>query len=1101
MNQSDFPLQILDYWHKLEFFESADIQELSRKQGEGVLHYRLSELNNDAVCLPWLNRQMIRKAGSGYSPEKPYQYSLYLGIFDRSEIFAAATRTFPDWCGVNNERLSEEGLTCSLKFKLNQDGQLDIDSFECSTVTWALGQLQDNRLASIRLEEYEAATKRLQERLLEIVAVASTIKNEHQLPPALTTIEILEFLKAMQAWTTFTPSDVDKHPALLIQLTELDPKKNKHRAPVAQMGQWLSLNQQFPARLQAQADEVLSLSDVKQHAARSPEEITILNSFYLRDIERVHADILANGLTQHSPLGRYLSKSVSYRPDLLTTNGEAVIREKLRINRLPLGRWPSEDTHSMSLMQQFAINTITHDLLNIGLYSVNGPPGTGKTTMLRDLVAHNVVSRAAVLANLAEPASAFGADLTLNLSGDIKTIKTLIPDLTGFEMVVASNNNAAVENISKELPQLKSLGQDYRHVAYLRPVAQKLAARHVYPQDKQDYVEALPAGEDCWGLIAATLGKSKNRNRFGNQILFKTIDNLIAQEEARHYRTLVPALKQLKTSRYPQQDFARAQTAYHVAKKRVEDIQDELSSLQALRDLHSECDSQQECIHNIKLRLARLDARLASCVDRLPTWWSGRFKHWCRRKAIIRGLGQRQDLFTKKLAVEQMKLITLQRQLTAQQLKCVPLVTRYPDIYFIDHQTNFEETNVQRKAPGQCKKLNQARAQLTISALELHQVWLVAAYDQKLLQNSIYHLMDAINGKIADKTVAKALWQLLFMIVPLISSTFASVARQFSSLDSGDIGWLFIDEAGQASPQQAVGALWRARRAVVVGDPLQIEPVFTIPPAFVEAMAKQKLGDQWQKWAPGMTSIQLLADKSNPYGTRQINQNFWLGSPLRVHRRCDEPMFSVANQIAYNNKMIHGSDNPYDTTDFVWGPSCWFDVRGDVEGEHFVPEQARHVLNMLEEYLQQHRILPDVYIITPFKRIKKELQEYLRDALLSSARYDGKQSGQLQKWIAHRIGTVHTFQGKEEKTVILVLGLSKEHPGAAIWASSKPNLLNVAITRAQKRLYIVGCSETWGSRPFFSNAHEALHTIPSKKQPMQVALSLPLPESPPVMTM
>ena len=72
-----------------------------------------------------------------------------------------------------------------------------------------------------------------------------------------------------------------------------------------------------------------------------------------------------------------------------------------------------------------------------------------------------------------------------------------------------------------------------------------------------------------------------------------------------------------------------------------------------------------------------------------------------------------------------------------------------------------------------------------------------------------------------------ALYQTLFLLVPVISTTFASVGTFLRDVkEQGSIGTLIVDEAGQAQPQMAAGALYRSRRAVIVGDPKQVEPVF-----------------------------------------------------------------------------------------------------------------------------------------------------------------------------------------------------------------------------------------------------------------------------------
>lgn len=78
---------------------------------------------------------------------------------------------------------------------------------------------------------------------------------------------------------------------------------------------------------------------------------------------------------------------------------------------------------------------------------------------------------------------------------------------------------------------------------------------------------------------------------------------------------------------------------------------------------------------------------------------------------------------------------------------------------------------------------------------------------------------------------------------------------------------------------------------------------------------------------------------------------------------------------------------------------------------------------------------------------------------------------ELRDWCKERIGTVHTFQGKEESIVWLVLGCDQRTAGAARWASDKPNLLNVAVTRAKHRCFLIGDQSLWGGLRHFTAAH------------------------------
>lgn len=313
----------------------------------------------------------------------------------------------------------------------------------------------------------------------------------------------------------------------------------------------------------------------------------------------------------------------------------------------------------------------------------------------------------------------------------------------------------------------------------------------------------------------------------------------------------------------------------------------------------------------------------------------------------------------------------------------------------------------------------------------------------------------------------RAAWQLFFLVVPLISTTFASLGRMFSDLGSEAFGWLLIDEAGQAAPQYAAGAIWRARRVVAVGDPLQLQPVITIP-----NKARRDIAGAYgvsSTWIPPRASVQTLADRVSAYGTTlpQGEEDVWVSAPLKVHRRCDDPMFTLCNRIAYNGIMVNGvpprtgtdgEPGPFDDTErgpsIAW--SYWADEPVTTAGTHL----QRGQIDRLEKafaYLGSNGVDPsDVIAISPFRDVADHLE-------LLTQRYPGL-----------RAGTIHTAQGREAAVVFLVLGGDPASPGAKAWAASSVNLVNVAASRAQRRLFVIGDRTSWSRHNYFRELSAAL---------------------------
>ena len=227
----------------------------------------------------------------------------------------------------------------------------------------------------------------------------------------------------------------------------------------------------------------------------------------------------------------------------------------------------------------------------------------------------------------------------------------------------------------------------------------------------------------------------------------------------------------------------------------------------------------------------------------------------------------------------------------------------------------------EKTAPWADPEFTAARTELFLAALALHKALIIRTgpAGQGEPERACRLPQPEQAGQPGPASTA---WQTLFLVVPVVSTTFASVPAIFGGLGPESIGWLLVDEAGQAPPQQAAGAIWRARRTVVVGDPMQLEPVVTLPWGGQQALLR--LFGVAEEWAPSRTSAQRVADRLARYGTLLPDPALptaaagatasladygvtWVGTPLRVHRRSNRPMFEISNEIAYDGLMVFGT--------------------------------------------------------------------------------------------------------------------------------------------------------------------------------------------------
>lgn len=328
-----------------------------------------------------------------------------------------------------------------------------------------------------------------------------------------------------------------------------------------------------------------------------------------------------------------------------------------------------------------------------------------------------------------------------------------------------------------------------------------------------------------------------------------------------------------------------------------------------------------------------------------------------------------------------------------------------------------------------------------------------------------------------DRSIVEPMWSRRMMLTPCAVSTFATLPRKMTCRDNASgsyrteylfnhIDLLIVDEAGQVLPEVAGPSFALAKRALVIGDVQQIEPISELTAAvdsgnLIEAGLLPPGG--------GREALQVL-DKvgltSRSGSTMRLAQSacrlhaypeLERGLYLFEHRRCYDEIISFCNELCYNGTLRPMRGLARDST---LQPMGYLHIDGmaiSAGGSRFNPLEAQTIAAWLtanaEKLIARYgkRLEDIVGIVTPFGRQVREI----RNACAARGIDVGRQG--------LTVGTVHALQGAERNVVIFSPVYSKHADGGFIDLS--PSMLNVAVSRAKDAFLVFGDMDTLASAP------------------------------------
>jgi len=315
---------------------------------------------------------------------------------------------------------------------------------------------------------------------------------------------------------------------------------------------------------------------------------------------------------------------------------------------------------------------------------------------------------------------------------------------------------------------------------------------------------------------------------------------------------------------------------------------------------------------------------------------------------------------------------------------------------------------------------------------------MVMENENSQLESSVYREYNKIIPKVSH-------------LLPCWAATSLSVKGKLP-LEAGFFDIVVFDEASQCDIASALPLLYRAKTAVVIGDPKQLSHITSLQKGQDQKLLEKfDLFSDYIQWAFSYNSLFSLA---TGLGTKDTLIN------LVDHHRSHADIIEFSNKEFYQGRLRVATR--YDNLKRV--DSKEPGVRWvNVQGQSFVgspsgslnPKEVEAVCKELYELVITRGYKGSIGVVTPFA------------AQVGAIRAAVQQNANLDKALVSRnflVNTVHQFQGDERDVMLFSPVLSKGMTSGSIhFLKTHGNLFNVAITRARAQLIVVGDLAECGS--------------------------------------